>query len=345
MLNRQYILRKLEEYLNDAREISAEEFELLFSGLNKQEQYEVIRIMIEEDVEYVDEKSTLEDVRSTTAKGEIVYSQNIEDYKHLRSSLLCKLYQAGNRVALDALVEKNRRYVGKIAERAYRNYPGVILEFEDLLHEGMLGLMEAAKRFHEGNDTTFLTYATFWIRQKITRAVIDTGYTIRLPVHVFEKVKRVTKYRGLYSLLTKEELTAKIMNEDPRFASSEEIENCLIYSDLYLSTASLNTLVGEDGDSELIDFIPDEKQLDPHTLTEQAQRTTTLKAVVRTLTPREDIIIALRYGLMAGRPHTLEEIGNRYGLTRERIRQIEVKALRKLRHPSRAKKLQDFYEE
>lgn len=347
MLNRKYILEKLNNYLNDAREISAEEFDLLFSALTKKEQYEVICIMIEENIEYVDEKSTISDVCVSNKKGEIVYSKNINDYKNLSSALLCKLYREGNSVALDALILKNRRYVCKVAMSSLSKYPGVTLELEDVVQEGTLGVIEAAKRFDLEQDNAFLTYADAWIRQRIARAIINTGYTIRLPVHVFEKIIRITRLRRTYPLLAKAELIEKLkceklFNVD---LSISDFNRYFNYSELYLDTTSLNMLVGEDGDSELIDFIPDENADEPYQFAEKANLSKELKDILHTLSPAEQVVIILRYGLMDGCPRTLDEIGKRYGLTRERIRQIEKKAMRKLRHPTRASRLKIFLEE
>lgn len=346
MLNRRYILLKLEKYLNDAREISAEEFEFLFSSLEKKEQYEVIDIMIDAGIEYVDEKNTLEDVGSAIDQRTVTYSQNINDYSALSSAALCKLYQEGNEIALEALLAKNQRFVYAKAKSAMRRYPGSTLEIDDIIQEGMLGLVDAARRFDVSNDNAFLTYASYWVQQRISRAIIDTGYIIRLPVHVYEKIVKITKLRSRYPLLSKAELIDKLSEDgDSWSVTATEFEKYLNYSDLYLHTESLNALVGDDGDIELIDLIPDEKQLTPDIIAENAERSAALEKTLSSLTPREKIVIELRYGLVDGRQHTLEEIGKRYGVTRERIRQIESKALRKLRHPKRAKNLRPFLEE
>ena len=342
MLNEQYILNLIRPYLNCKRELSEFEFFELFSELDRQEHYEIIDIMIKNDIEYVDEK---EEETKALEEVQVLKSQDTGKDFHrimqLTNEQLCVMYQQGDQTALAALMEKNKRFVYQVAMKILKEYRQQALTVEDLYMEGNLGLLEAANKFNAGMEYKFMTYAWHWIRQKMVRTAIDTGYMIRIPVHLFEKLIKVNNCRRRHNDATFEELLEFLRTEDDLLLTPEKFDELIVYSDLYMNTSSLNAVVGENGDTEHIEFIPDENMLvEEIALGDQLKED--LRRVLGTLTEREQKILDLRFGLTNGREMTLEEIGDLFSVTRERIRQIEAKALRKLRHPSRSRKLKDY---
>ena len=281
---------------------------------------------------------TQESEYARTVQEGIMCKEKIDAFKKMNKSIspdemeiLNEKIQMGNE-ARDILIESNLRLVVAIAKK----YFGRGLPFLDLIQEGNMGLIKAVYKFDPTKGFKFSTYATWWIRQSITRAIADQGRTIRIPVHMVETINKLGR------------TTRRLTQEKRRDPTPEEIaaemkisvEKVQQIQKIAQETKSIDEAVGEEDDSSLGDFIADEQTLNPLEYTQSQAYREEIDAVLQTLTPREEKVIRLRNGLDDNRPRTLEEVGREFNVTRERIRQIEAKAIRRLRHPSKLKRLQ-----
>lgn len=372
-MNEEIILQMIQPYVKDGF-ITYNEFDGIFEFLSLKEQYAVVELLFEKGISLKDndlqddissESLLLSDEDENVIKEmdevsveefEILYDESIfkdkntDDnqvvlFKNIQQSntMLCKLVQEGNRQARQDICIKNKLLVDKYVN-AYLNYFGNRLDFEDLEQAGFIGLIKAAERFDIEKDSAFSTYAVFWIRQSIVREVMDNGFAIRVPVHVMEQIAKVTRLDNQLGLeeigfRNRIQMIAKEL-EMPE----EKIESLLVIRQNYLSYSSLNTPIGEEEDSELGDFCVRDEQLSVEDEVSAKMLKEQLTSVLDTLNEKEQKILRLRFGLDDNRERTLEEVGKVFHVTRERIRQIESKALRKLRHPSRSRKLRDYLE-
>lgn len=322
-------LDKLYESLEDngislSDELSNDEMEEIRNEVSKFGNGENMEKMLEQDGYAVDDP-----VRQYLKEIGRIPLLSVEEEKILAEKML-----EGDEDAKMRLVESNLRLVVSVAKR----YLGRGMYFLDLIQEGNLGLMKAVEKFDHAKGFKFSTYATWWIRQAITRAIADQARTIRIPVHMVETIHKVTRYSRQMLQELGREPTADEIGEKIGMTAEKVREILKISQD----PVSLETPIGEEEDSHLGDFIPDEDTPAPA----DAAASTILREVIErelhTLTHREEHVIKLRFGLYDGRTRTLEEVGKEFNITRERIRQIEAKALRKLRHPSRARHLKGF---
>ena len=289
----------------------------------------------EEETEIIDDVDILEGV--STEDPVRMYLKEIGNVPLLSTEEeveLAKRVEAGDEEAKKQLIEANLRLVVSIAKK----YVGRGMPFLDLIQEGNMGLMKAVDKFDYAKGFKFSTYATWWIRQAITRGIADTGRTIRVPVHMVETINKTLR------------MTRTLLQELGREPTPEEVAERLnvpvsrVREVLKISRdpVSLDTPIGEEDDSHLGDFIEDDSALSPADSATFSMLREELGTALESLTDRERQVVQLRFGLIDGRARTLEEVGKEFNVTRERIRQIEAKALRKLRHPSRSKRLKDF---
>ena len=299
--------------------------------------------ILEEEEEVLTEKNVEKFEKSLSAEGVSiddpvkVYLKEIGSFPLLSLEEEVELAEKilkGDEYSKKKLAEANLRLVVSIAKR----YVGRGMLFLDLIQEGNLGLIKAVEKFDHTKGFKFSTYATWWIRQAITRAIADQARTIRIPVHMVETINKVKKVQSQLLHKNGQEPSVEDLAEELDM-SQEKVREILKVAQ---EPISLESPIGEEEDSHLGDFIPDSDAPVPEEAATHALLKEQLGEVLATLTPREAKVLSLRFGIEDGRPRTLEEVGKEFNVTRERIRQIEAKALRKLRHPSRNKKLKDF---
>ena len=348
MISEEYLYKLADEIIDDYKKKGTIANETLCDRLDK---YDVSPDQMEDLSDYLEkngvtiiddatqEKDFYEQIIKDISVGDHVklYLKDIGKYPLLSMEEeveLAKKMEEGDEEAKQKLSQANLRLVVNIAKR----YVGRGMHFLDLIQEGNLGLIKAVEKFDYTRGYKFSTYATWWIRQSITRAIADQARTIRIPVHMVETIHKLTRVtRTLLQKLGRDPYPSEIAEE---MGISEE--RVIEIQKINQEPVSLETPIGEEEDSHLGDFIEDEQAKSPSDYVSFSMLREQLLGVLNTLTPREEKVLRLRYGVDDGRPRTLEEVGKEFNVTRERIRQIEAKALRKLRNPTRIKKLRDF---
>ena len=289
-----------------------------------------------EDIEIVEDLIDLEDEKDDPVKMYLKEIGKIPLLSADEERILAENMEAGDIEAKKKLAETNLRLVVSIAKR----YVGRGMQFLDLIQEGNMGLMKAVEKFDFRRGFKFSTYATWWIRQAITRSIADQARTIRIPVHMVETINKLVRIERQLV----QELGREPTNEEISEHMGIEVDKVNEIRKIAQEPVSLETPIGEEDDSHLGDFIEDETAIAPDEAANFSMLKEQLNQVLSTLSDREKKVLELRFGLNDGTPRTLEEVGKEFEVTRERIRQIEAKALRKLKHPSRSQKLKDFLE-
>lgn len=380
-MNEELILKMVQPYLKNKKQLSFKDFKKIFTFLSRQEQYLVVDVLIANKIEFLTEQGKVYDYFGNGAVSsskkeetidfeieipddvvdndyEILYDDDlfkdkgvpqsnfVVSYKDVKQSneILCRLIQQGNEQAKQDLCIKNRALVDKYAWAYGKKYI-TRLSFDDIEQAGMIGLIKAAERFDWHKRTLFTTYAVWWIRQSVVREIYDTGFIIRLPVHMMEKISKIAKLDSIYIGRGYDSIERhKQISEDLNIPV-DYIEYCLLLKTFYLSTSSLNSPVGEEESSELMELIPIENEESIEDILVMGNLREDIEKALLDLSEREQQVLRLRFGFDDGHPRTLEEVGKMFNVTRERIRQIETKALKKLSHPARAKKLKVYLEE
>lgn len=372
-MNEKIIIGMVAPYLK-GNTLTYLEFEQIFSMLSLKEQYGVLEILNNNQIELIESHADADEKESQERSSdneedefELLYEDDIfsddngkiDDQKTgaeqeghkteylkvrrkvlLSNRVLIRMIQEGDAQAKQDLCIKNHGLVDKWAGIYQRVY-GNKMDFEDLEQAGMLGMIKAAERFELNARTEFSTYAVWWIKQAITREIMDHGYTIRIPVHRMEQIQKVMRLDSKFASETDYRKRMELIAQSSGMPVAL-VEDCIRLFYQFIKTTSLDIPIGEDEDITLGELVPYEGERSVEDIAAQQLLRERLEDVLQTLTSREQKVLRLRFGLDDGRERTLEQIGQEFGVTRERVRQIETKALRKLRHPSRSRKFKDF---
>lgn len=362
-MNEDLILSMAKPYVEDSS-ITYEQFDSIYDMLSLREQYAVSEILHRNGISLVDGAEqvegdsylleTEEQMEEDAEEFQVLYDEglfqdgngsdknyNLVINRAIKQSneILCTLIQQGNRQAEQDLCVKNKKLVDKLAS-AYQKRYGNKVDFEDLEQVGFIGLIKAARKFEIQQGYAFSTYAVWWIKQSISREIMENGYAIRIPVHMVEKVSKVAKAESLYMGLSRNERMKKI--SEKLSMTEKAVKECLILRRNYLGYVSLDAPIGDEEDVQLGDRVLEEDAPSVEDIIIEKELRTNLENAISTLTTREQMVLRLRYGLDDGEARTLGEVGEWFNVSPERIRQVVGKALRKLRHPSTSKKLKDF---
>ncbi len=359
-MNEEVIMGMVQPYLKN-NSLLYSEFEKIFNMLSVKEQISVSDILDRKGITILEESDD-EDIQNfEILYDESIFDDDIEESSsiqaeessqylrinkkvHQSNEILCVLIQNGDMQAKQDLCTKNEGLVRSEVTK-YARYLGHDLEYDELLQVGMIGMLRAAEKFEIERGLKFSTYALWWIRQAIIREIGDHGFTIRVPIHRMDQIARISRLERICEMKGLDYYDRiKAISEESGL-DEETVEYCMMIRSHYLKDVSLDTPVGEEQESTLSEYVPDNYQPSVENAVENNALKEAINDVLDQLTERERDIIELRFGLNGREPHTLEAVGQAYNVTRERIRQIESKAVRKMRNPSRARMLRDFYEE
>lgn len=365
-MNTVLILEMIKPYIKN-KSMSYKDFEGVFSFLSKKEEYEVINFLFSKGIELVDDtndeefnilynenifKDTFMSNKKVSEKEEIKKNKNeileVRKEKNIKQSneILCSLIQNGNRQAIQDLCIKNEKLIIKYAKECSKRF-NCLLDINDLKQAGFIGLMKACEKFDVSKGTRFSTYAVYWIKQSILREIMDNGNTIRLPVHVMEKVIQVNKLNNKYiSKNIDRDRRIELISKDLDI-KKEMVEDYMMFKDYYLKITSLDMPIGDSEEGSLFEILPDKETASVEDLVILNNLKNDIDDFLYCLSEREAKVIRLRFGLDDGINRTLEEVGKEFDVTRERIRQIEKKALKKLsmsRRPIR-RNMKRYWEE
>lgn len=338
-MNVEYLMDLLKDYINGNKQLLRVGYENLLRNLSKKERERLLELFKKEGIHIVDkfEDKPKKEIKKQPKGLPPIDNKNI----NISNEQLCLMYQRGDKYALDLLVLKNKALLRDRASK-YMNSYNHKLDFEDIEQYAFLGMEKAARKFDDSLGFKFTTYAVNWIDQSITRNIMDNGFTVRVPVHVFSHIKKVIKATNSLNFERERELV-DYLKQTEGYEESKCYEIIHLYKCL-LRPTSLDIPIGESEDGSMLELIVGDENYNVENIVLENDLKDVINTVLSKLTEKEKNILKLRFGFDNQQPKTLEDIGKIYGVTRERIRQIEIKALKKLKHPSILKYLEIFME-